>query len=339
VHKYSGLLRASVASATNDHRLGANEAPPAIISIFLGDQLADVFEQLAKGPATSSKGKGKMVIGVDTLPVLPTDPGDRNRTSPFAFTGNRFEFRAPGSMQTVAAPMVTINTIMADSLDYCATTLEAALEAGTEFDSAVQDLLRDIITTHGAIVFNGDGYSEKWQLEAAERGLPNLRTSLDAFPELITDSAMELFEKYHVFNHREMHSRYEIGLEQYALTVGVEARLTLEMGSTLVLPAAVRHQTELAVNLGALKAAGIDADSAPLVDLTASVTELRAALAALKGALASDAGETALAEAEHACEKLLPAMTAVRTAADGLEGVVADDLWPLPTYQEMLYIL
>jgi glutamine synthetase len=339
VHKYSGLLRASVASATNDHRLGANEAPPAIISIFLGDQLADVFEQLAKGPATSSKGKGTMVIGVDTLPVLPTDPGDRNRTSPFAFTGNRFEFRAPGSMQTVAAPMVTINTIMAEALDYCATTLEAAVSAGTGFDSAVQDLLREIITSHGAVVFNGDGYSEKWQLEAAERGLPNLRTSLDALPELVTDSAMELFEKYQVFNHREMHSRYEIGLEQYALTVGVEARLTLEMGSTLVLPAAVRHQTELAVNLGALKSAGVEADAAPLTELTAQVTALRAALAELKGALASDAGETAFAEAEHACEKLLPAMTAVREAADVLEGVVADDLWPLPTYQEMLYIL
>ncbi len=339
VHKYSGLLRASVASATNDHRLGANEAPPAIISIFLGDQLADVFEQLAKGPATSSKGKGTMTIGVDTLPVLPTDPGDRNRTSPFAFTGNRFEFRAPGSMQTVAAPMVTINTIMAEALDYCATTLEAAVAADTDFDAAVQDLLREIITSHGAVVFNGDGYSEKWQLEAAERGLPNLRTSLDALPELVADSAMELFEKYQVFNHREMHSRYEIGLEQYALTVGVEARLTLEMGSTLVLPAAVRHQTELAVNLGALKAAGIEADSVPLTDVTASVTELRAALAALKGELEADPGETALAEAEHACEKLLPAMAAVRAAADVLEGVVADDLWPLPTYQEMLYIL
>jgi glutamine synthetase len=339
VHKYSGLLRASVASATNDHRLGANEAPPAIISIFLGDQLADVFEQLAKGPATSSKGKGTMVIGVDTLPVLPTDPGDRNRTSPFAFTGNRFEFRAPGSMQTVAAPMVTINTIMAEALDHCATTLEAAVAAGTEFDSAVQDLLREIITSHGAVVFNGDGYSEKWQLEAAERGLPNLRTSLDALPELVTNPAMELFEKYQVFNHREMHSRYEIGLEQYALTIGVEARLTLEMGSTLVLPAAVRHQTELAVNLGALKAAGVEADSAPLAELTAQVTALRAALAELKVALDSGAGENAFAEAEHAGEKLLPAMTAVRAAADVLEGVVADDLWPLPTYQEMLFIL
>jgi glutamine synthetase len=339
VHKYSGLLRASVASATNDHRLGANEAPPAIISIFLGDQLADVFEQIAKGAATSSKGKGVMHIGVDTLPVLPTDPGDRNRTSPFAFTGNRFEFRAPGSMQTVAGPMVMINTIMAEALDYCATELETAVAAGTEFDSAVQNLLTEIITTHGAVVFNGDGYSEKWQLEAAERGLPNLRTTLDALPELITESAMELFEKYKVFNHREMHSRFEIGVEQYALTVGVEARLTLEIGSTLILPAAVRYQTEVAGNVGALKAAGVEADISTLAEVTAPLTDLRAALADLRAALAADAGETALAEAEHARDALLPAMAAVRSAADLLEGIVADDLWPLPTYQEMLFIL
>jgi glutamine synthetase len=339
VHKYAGLLRASVASATNDHRLGANEAPPAIISIFLGDQLADVFEQIAKGAATSSKGKGVMHIGVDTLPVLPTDPGDRNRTSPFAFTGNRFEFRAPGSMQTVAGPMVMINTIMAEALDHCATELETAVAAGTDFDTAVQNLLTEIITAHGAVVFNGDGYSEKWQLEAAERGLPNLRTTLDALPELISEPAMELFEKYKVFNHREMHSRYEIGLEQYALTIEVEARLTLEIGSTLILPAAVRYQTEVAGNLGALKVAGVEADVSTLAEVTGPLTDLRGALATLKAALAADPGETALAEAEHAREALLPAMAAVRSAADLLEGIVADDLWPLPTYQEMLFIL
>jgi glutamine synthetase len=339
VHKYAGLLRVSVASATNDHRLGANEAPPAIISIFLGDQLADVFEQIAKGAATSSKSKGTMMIGVDTLPVLPTDPGDRNRTSPFAFTGNRFEFRAPGSMQTVASPMVTINTIMAEALDYCASELEAAVAAGTVFDTAVQNLLTEIITTHGAVVFNGDGYSDKWQVEAAERGLPNLRTTLDALPELITEPSMELFERYKVFNRREMHSRYEIGLEQYALTIGVEARLTLELGSTLILPAAVRYQTELALNLRALKAAGVEADTSALTEVTTPLADLRAALSELKTALSAQGGETALAEAEHARDALLPAMAAVRSAADRLEGIVADDLWPLPTYQEMLFIL
>ncbi len=338
VHKYAGLLRASVASATNDHRLGANEAPPAIISIFLGDQLADIFEQIAQGPAKSSKGKGTMVIGVDTLPHLPTDPGDRNRTSPFAFTGNRFEFRAPGSMQTVSGPMVTINTIMADSLDYVATTLEEAVASGTDFDEAVQALLTEIITEHGAVVFNGDGYADAWPVEAEKRGLANLKTTLDALPELITPEALELFSKYKVFNEREMHSRYEIGLEQYALTIGVEARLTLEMGTTIVLPAAVRHQTEVAQNVVALKAAGVDPDTAPLDEVSAAVAALRSSLATLKSSLASDVGHSALAEAEHAAT-LLPAMLAVRAAADSLEEIVADDLWPLPTYQEMLYVL
>ena len=339
VHKYAGLLRASVASATNDHRLGANEAPPAIISIFLGDQLADVFEQIAKGAATSSKGKGVMHIGVDTLPVLPTDPGDRNRTSPFAFTGNRFEFRAPGSMQTVAGPMTTINTIMADSLDYCATELEAAVAAGTDFDTAVQTLLTEIITDHGNVVFNGDGYSSEWPIEAEQRGLANLKTTLDALPELITESAMELFEKYGVFNHREMHSRYEIGLEQYALTIWVEARLTNEIGTTAILPAAVKHQTDTALNIGALKAAGVEPDLAPLDEISVPLAALRAGLAALRAALNADVGHSALAEAEHARDALLPAMADVRAAADALEEVVADELWPLPTYQEMLFIL
>jgi glutamine synthetase len=339
VHKYAGLLRASVASASNDHRLGANEAPPAIISIFLGDQLAGVFEQLAEGPATSSKSKGRLTIGVDTLPVLPTDPGDRNRTSPFAFTGNRFEFRAPGSMQTVAGPMVTINTIMAEALDHIATNLEQAVAAGTDFNAAVQSVLTEIVNTHGAVVFNGDGYAEKWQVEAAERGLPNLRTTLDALPELISDEAMELFDKYKVFNHREMHSRYEIGLEQYTLTVGVEARLTHEIGSTVVLPAAVRYQTELALNAGALRSAGVEADLSSLEAVTGPLADLRAGLAALGAGLAADSESSAWDEAMHARDVLLPAMAAIRSAADALEGIVADDLWPLPTYQEMLYIL
>jgi glutamine synthetase len=339
VHLFGGLLRASVASASNDHRLGANEAPPAIISIFLGDQLADIFDQIARGSLTSSKGKGTMHIGVDTLPVLPTDPGDRNRTSPFAFTGNRFEFRAPGSLQTVAAPMVTINTIMADSLDYCANALEAAIAKGTDFDDAVQTLLTEIITEHGAVVFNGDGYSAEWPIEAEKRGLKNLKTTLDALPELITPEALALFAKYGVFNEREQHSRYEIGLEQYVLTIGVEARLTLEIGSTTILPAAVRYQTELAANVAALKAAGVDADTDLLTAVTGPIGELKTALGILKDALAADAGHEAIDEATHAKNSLLPAMSAVRAAADTLESLIADDLWPLPTYQEMLFML
>jgi glutamine synthetase len=339
VHRYAGLLRVSVASATNDHRLGANEAPPAIISIFLGDQLADVFEQIAKGAATSSKGKGTMIIGVDTLPHLPTDPGDRNRTSPFAFTGNRFEFRAPGSGQTVAVPMVMLNTIMAESLDYMATILEEAVADGEDFDAAVQKLLTDVITEHGAVVFNGDGYSDNWQIEAAERGLPNLKTTLDALPELVKPESLALFEKYNVFNDKEMHSRYEVGLEQYALTISVEAKLSLELGSTVILPAAMRYQTEVAQNVATLKAAGVEPSTALLEEVSGPIAELANALVDLKKALGDHSASSAFAEAEHARDDLLPAMEAVRVAADSLEAVVADDLWPLPTYQEMLYIL
>ena len=338
VHKFSGLLRVSVASATNDHRLGANEAPPAIISIFLGDQLADVFEQIAKGAATSSKGKGTMIIGVDTLPHLPTDPGDRNRTSPFAFTGNRFEFRAPGSGQTINVPMIILNTIMADSLDYLATVLESAVAGGENFDSAVQKLLTDVITEHGAVVFNGDGYSDNWQIEAAQRGLPNLKTTLDAIPELIKPESIELFEKYGVFNERELHSRYEVRLEQYALTIGVEAKLALEIGATVILPAAIRYQTELAQNVATMKAAGFPAELSLLGQVSGPISDLTTALSGLKAALAVHV-EGSFAEGLHARDVLLPAMDAVRGAADALEAIVADDLWPLPTYQEMLFIL
>jgi len=217
--------------------------------------------------------------------------------------------------------------------------LETAIGDGVNFDTAVQELLTEIITNHGAVVFNGDGYSDNWQIEAAERGLPNLKTTLDALPELISEDAMELFEKYKVFNHREMHSRYEIGLEQYVLTVSVEAKLTLEIGSTKVLPAAVRFQTELALNLQALRGAGVEADTSSLDAVSIPLAELRAALGVLGKALAADHGLSPLAEAEYAKDYLLPAMSSVRAAADMLEGVVADDLWPLPTYQEMLYIL
>src|SRR6202034_345153 len=282
VHKYGGLLRASVASASNDHRLGANEAPPAIISIFLGDQLTDVFDQIAKGGASSSKEKGHLTIGVDTLPVLPTDPGDRNRTSPFAFTGNRFEFRAPGSLQSIAGPMVTINTILAEAFDHIANELESQLAQEVEFNAAVQNVLQTIIRDHGAVVFNKDGYADEWQTEAAERGLPNLKTTLDALPELITEESMELFGHYGVFNHREMHSRYEIALEQYILSIHVEAALTLEIANTIVLPAAVRYQTELAQNVGSLTAIGVEADTATLDEVSGALKALRTGIGTLR---------------------------------------------------------
>lgn len=339
VDLYGGLLRASVASAGNDHRLGANEAPPAIISIFLGEQLADVFDQIAKGGATHSKEKGTLIIGVDTLPNLTKDAGDRNRTSPFAFTGNRFEFRAPGSNQTVAVPMVMLNTIMAEALDHCASVLEDAVAGGADFNEAVQDLLTDIIGTHGRVIFNGNGYSEEWPVEAEQRGLKNLRTTVDALPELITEEAVELFGKYGVFTEREMHSRYEVGIEQYVLSVSVEANLTLEIGTTTILPAALRYQTELAANVAALRAAGVEADTSTLETVSAPLGELRAGLAALSTAVAGVHEHSGIAEAAYVRDAVVPAMAAVRAAADTLEGLVADDLWSLPTYQEMLYIL
>jgi glutamine synthetase len=339
VHKYGGLLRASVASATNDHRLGANEAPPAIISIFLGDQLADVFEQIANGGAKSSKEKGQIEIGVDTLPVLPTDPGDRNRTSPFAFTGNRFEFRAPGSLQSIAGPMVTINTILAEALDHIASGLEALVADGTEFNSAVQTVLHEIITEHGNVVFNDDGYADSWQVEAAARGLPNLRTTLDALPELITEGSMDLFSRYGVFSHREMQSRYEIALEQYVLAISVEANLTLEMANTMILPAAIRYQTELATNVASLKIAGVEIDTATLNEVSSGIADLRAGISVLRSELAHHDVASAEKHAEHAQKGLLPAMDVVRAASDLLETMIADDLWPLATYQEMLFIL
>ncbi|WP_182526634.1 glutamine synthetase III [Nocardioides dongkuii] len=339
VHKYGGLLRVSVASASNDHRLGANEAPPAIISIFLGDQLADVFDQIAKGGATRSKEKGTLTIGVDTLPNLTKDAGDRNRTSPFAFTGNRFEFRAPGSNQTVAGPMVMINTIMAEALDYCATSLETAVADGTDFNEAVQTLLAEIIANHGAVIFNGNGYSDEWPVEAEQRGLKNLRTTVDALPELISPEAIELFSKYGVFNEHEAHSRFEIGAEQYVLAVAVEANLTLEIGTTTILPAATRYQTELAQNVAALKAAGVEADLSDLESVSTPIAALRSGLADLAAAIGHEHPDDPLAAATYMRDSVIPAMAAVRAAADTLESLVADDLWPLPTYQEMLYIL
>ncbi|MFN8051350.1 MAG: glutamine synthetase III [Acidimicrobiales bacterium] len=339
VHLYGGVLRAVVASSRNDHRLGANEAPPAIISIFLGDQLMDVFDQIAKGGATNSKDGGTITIGVDTLPELPADPGDRNRTSPFAFTGNRFEFRAPGASQSISGPMVAINTIMAESLDYIATELETAVAAGTDFNVAVQKVLESIITTHGNVVFNGDGYSDDWQVEAEARGLLNLRTTVDALPQFDTPEAKALFEKYGVLNNRELASRLEVYLEQYVLSVGVEAKQTLEMASTSILPAALRYQGELAGAAGNLKAIGYEADTTLLDTVSSSIADLTAAIAALSEALGHHGGETTHEEARYACDSLIPAMGAVRAAADALEAVVADDLWPLPTYQEMLFIL
>ncbi|MDE0910852.1 MAG: glutamine synthetase III [Myxococcota bacterium] len=340
VSKYASLLRATIASAGNDHRLGANEAPPAILSIFLGEQLADVFEQVATpAGATSSKASGTLKIGADTLPDLPKDAGDRNRTSPFAFTGNRFEFRAVGSAQSIAGPMVAINTIVAESLDFIATRLEAAVGDGPDaLNAAVQSVLKEIIDEHSSVIFNGDGYSDDWHQEAAERGLPNLRTTVDALPALADDEVVSLFENYGVLSKRETMSRLEVYLEQYVLSVGVEARTTVEMAKTVVFPAAMRYQGQLASTAASMKAIGSKVDTTVLDNVSALIARLEGGVSALEEELAHEAGETTLAHADHCCTAVLPAMLEVRGAADELEGIVADDLWPLATYQEMLFI-
>jgi glutamine synthetase len=338
VHKYSALLRAVVAHAGNDHRLGANEAPPAIISIFLGEQLTDIFEQIKKGGATSSKGKGTMTVGVDTLPPLPKDAGDRNRTSPFAFTGNRFEFSAVGSAQSIAGPLVAMNTIIAESLDYCATELEKATGgSAAKLPGAVQTLLKDIIEKHGAVVYNGDGYSEAWHQEAEKRGLPNLKTTVDALPVLGTPEVIALFEKYNVLSKRETLSRMDIYLEQYIKTVKVEAKLVVEMSKTMIFPSAVRYQGELAATCANLKAVGYTFDTDTLDKITALVKNLQDSTAALEK-IQDEHPHGLLEEAKFFCHKVVPAMATVRKYVDELEGAVADDLWPLPTYQEMLFI-
>ncbi|MDL9938000.1 glutamine synthetase III [Gordonia sp. ABSL1-1] len=339
VHKHGGLLRAAVASASNDHRLGANEAPPAIISIFLGEQLMDVFEQIAKGGATGSKSAGVIELGVDTLPPLKADPGDRNRTSPFAFTGNRFEYRAPGSNQSISDPMVAINTILADSIDFVAGELETLLADGADLNDAVQKVLQELFIQHGAVVFNGNGYADEWQEEAAARGLKNLRTTVDAIPEYTSAETIEIFERYGVLSARELKAREDVNFEYYALTLLVEAKETSEIATTMILPAAIRYQGELAGTAASLKAAGIDAPTPFLGEVTELIGALHTATVALDAAIAGLHGDDGQAESACALATLVPGMAAVREVADQLEGVVADDLWPLPTYNEMLTIL
>jgi glutamine synthetase len=334
VDKYAQVLRAAIASAGNDHRLGANEAPPAIISIFLGDQLTDVFEQIKNGGATSSKPSGILNLGVDTLPPLPRHSGDRNRTSPFAFTGNKFEFRAVASNQSVASPLMVLNTIIAESLDYIATRLEGA----EDLDAAIQTLLKEIIVEHGRVIFNGDGYSEAWHKEAEfERGLPNLRTTVDALPALISPESIELFGKYGVLSERELESRLDVKLEQYIMAIRVEARLMSRIGRTMIMPAASRYLTELAAMTSGLMAAGVTYDSKTLEKVTSCTKALEEDLTRLETALPFEADEL-LATAEYMRDEIRPLMVAVRSHADALEEMVPDDLWPLPTYQEMLFI-
>lgn len=340
VDKHAKLLRAVISSAGNDHRLGANEAPPAIISIFLGDQLTDVFNQIKKGGAKRSKKAGFLKVGVDSLPVLPKDAGDRNRTSPFAFTGNRFEFRAVASNQSIAGPIVALNTIVADSLDYIATQLEKATKGNPKkLNGAIQKVLKEIIVQNGRVIFNGDNYAEAWHKEAeGKRKLANLRTSIEALPNLTSKETVAVFKKHNVLSPRELAARQDVYTEQYCMTVAVEANTCLEMGRTIIFPAAVRYQSELAVSAVNLKAVGIRVDTVTLNVVTGYIKTLQDGLNDLEKIIANVHGKNLLAEAKYYCDKVLPKMLEIREAADALEGYVADDLWPLPTYQEMLFI-
>jgi glutamine synthetase len=339
VHKHSDLLRLVVASSGNDHRLGANEAPPAIISIFLGEQLADIFEQLEKGGAKTSKEAGTLTVGVDTLPPLPKHAGDRNRTSPFAFTGNKFEFRAVGSSQSIAGPLVALNTIVAESLDYIATKLEQATAGDpSKLNAAVQKVLQEIASEHKAVIFNGNGYSEEWHAEAEKRGLPNLKNTIAALPTLTAAKNIELFSKYGVLSEREVHSRYEIYMERYCKDINTEALTTISIAKTLLLPAAYRYQGELAGTAASLKALGKTAHMGTLESVTELVAELEECITNLEDAVETHVSGEVVAHAKHFSDNVVPAMNAVRTVADKLESIVADDLWPMPTYREILFI-
>ena len=340
VAKYPELLRVTVAHAPNDHRLGANEAPPAIISIFLGSQLENIIGQLETGSAKSSPASGTLDIGVSVLPKLPKDAGDRNRTSPFAFTGNKFEFRAVGSSQSIAGPNTVLNTIVAESLDFVATSLEKAVAGGKTLNAAIGELLPAIIKESKKVLFSGDGYSEEWHKEAEKRGLPNLKNTVDSLPVIVRKDSIDLFTKYKVYTEGELKSRFNILCEQYVKTITVEGRLASFMGKTQILPACLRYQTEVATAVSATKSAGADstAQAELLKTLTNSITQFQAALTTLDHALGHGAEGEVYDHAKYARDKLVPAMFAVRVAADKLETMVADDLWPIPTYREMLFI-
>ena len=340
VNKWQGLLRASIASAGNDHRLGANEAPPAIISIFLGEMLTDIFEQIEKGGAKSTKHGGELDTGVLVLPKLPRDAGDRNRTSPFAFTGNKFEFRAVSSNQSIAYPNIALNVAVTESLDFMATELEKAVKGGKSLDKAVAELLQKVIKENKRIIFNGNNYAKEWEKDAAKRGLLNLKNTVDALPELVTKDVIAAFEKYKILNGRELHARYEVMLETYNKTVNVEGQLMVLMANRYILPAALEYQKRVAQSVAAVKAAGSKAiESKKTLDgLIKMVDEFKRRTDKLARTLEHEGGGSAEKHAKHFRDAVIPAMAALRDAGDALEVVIPHGTWPLATYREMLFI-
>ncbi|HYF24458.1 MAG TPA: glutamine synthetase type III, partial [Baekduia sp.] len=334
VDKHQQLLRASVANAGQDHRLGANEAPPAIISIFLGDELEGVFKKIATGKGRRTK-KGFLGLGTDRLPQLPLHGGDRNRTSPFAFTGNKFEFRAAGSSMSLGFPNTVLNTIAAEAIDELTTQLEKELKtAKGDLTAAVSAVVKSAWEANSQVVFGGDNYSDEWHAEAEKRGLLNLRTTPDALPWFTNKQTVAAFEKYNVLTKRELEARYEVAIEQYATKLNIEAETAASIARTMILPAALR-QAELLDEADGL--GGVDQLKEELSDLTG---ELVTAIFVLEKANLAEnqPDEEPHRWAIYMRDTVIPAMDAVRAAADRLERIVADDLWPLPKYSEMLFI-
>lgn len=339
VHLYGPLLRAVIASAANDHRLGANEAPPAILSVYLGDQLEAVFDDIKKGKLVGSSDGGEMDLGLSQILSFTRDPGDRNRTSPFAFTGNRFEFRAVGSSQSVSGPLVAMNTMLADSLDWIAGKLEAQLNSGASQAVAVINVLKELMEAHGNVVFGGDGYSPEWhRIAVEERGLKNIPTTADALPAFKSKEVIELFERTGVLTNIELASRFEVYSEQYLLSIELEAKLVVDMAKTIIYPAAITYLADLSTTSVGLNDMGIDLDTSITKAIAASTNGMMKAVEKLSLAMAKHDFASTEEHMNYCAGTIRDLMTDVRLYADELETMVADDLWPLPKYQEMLFM-
>ncbi len=339
VHLHGPLLRAVIASASNDHRLGANEAPPAILSVYLGDQLEKVFADIKDGKLSGSEAGGLTDMGLSQILDFERDPGDRNRTSPFAFTGNRFEFRAVGSSQSVSGPLVAMNTMLADSLDWIASKLETELSSGKDQTEAVIAVLQDLMNEHGNAVFGGDGYSSEWhEMAVKERGLKNIPTTADALPALQEESVKTLFESTGVLSPIELKSRYEVYSEQYILSIDVEAKLVVEIAKTSIYPAALHFMTGLADANASMASMDIELDNSVAQKVATETNAMMAAVSKLSDAIQKDDFDSLEAHMQYCANDIRGLMDEIRSHADTLETEVADELWPLPKYREMLFI-
>ncbi|MBX3316586.1 MAG: glutamine synthetase III [Phycisphaeraceae bacterium] len=343
VDMHADMLRASIASANNDHRLGANEAPPAIISIFLGDMLMDIIEQVESGKAKKTIKGGTLDLGANTLPQIPRHSGDRNRTSPFAFTGNKFEFRAVGSSASIAWPITVLNAIVAESLDFVASELERSVGSRpteARLQQSVRTLLQKMVRQHKRVIFNGDGYSKAWHDEAAKRGLPNLKDTVEALPAMRSKKAVDVMKRFGILSKVELESRYHIFLEKFVKQVTIEAETLAQIARTQVLPTAIRQQTEFAESVTATEAADVPATSVrEMLEIYADlIGRFRTQTISLESLLSEEHHDDPVKHAHFIKTKVRPVMNAVRDLADELERRTSADLWPLPTYREMLLL-